>query len=190
MAETRTRPPPPKPPPMRPASAAKPPPAPIPDPSPPARSGKFGWLLGWIVVPLLLFGALFLGGVHVGARYPDMWLSRATLWAFDREPQLGPETDADRQPMSRRIRLAVLPRKDHSIEVDVTDEELAKIAKAANVDPASLDCEALCRALWIEKNPDREFLGTSQCKLTPPEAAKPPAKPGPTKLECDALVQR
>jgi hypothetical protein len=126
----KTRPPPPKPPPM----PKGPPPrttttTPKPSPARPAsgpndaseatvkrprkRAGKLRWLLGWVIVPLVLLGALFLAGVHVGARHPQMWLSRATLWMFDREPQLG-LTDEERQPLARTLRLLILPTKEHS----------------------------------------------------------------------------
>lgn len=44
-------------------------------------SGRRGrWLLGWVVLPGTLLSALFLAGVHVGANYPDMWLSRLINW--------------------------------------------------------------------------------------------------------------
>jgi hypothetical protein len=45
-----------------------------------AGGGRFRWLLGWVVVPGALLGALFLAGVHVGANHPDMWLSRLIAW--------------------------------------------------------------------------------------------------------------
>jgi hypothetical protein len=186
---SKPRSPPPKPPPLKPkpapsvsaatASAATDKP-----------SGKLGWVLGWVLVPLVLLGVLFLAGVHVGARHPQMWLSRATLHMFDREPQLGPQTDEDRQPMARRLRLAVLPSKDHSFEVDVSEAELEKIAKDSGLTPATIDCQTVCRALWLEKNPEREFIRATHCKVTPPAEVKPPAKQGPSKLECDAKVQR
>jgi hypothetical protein len=202
----KTRPPPPKPPPM----PKGPPPrttttTPKPSPARPAsgpndaseatvkrprkRAGKLRWLLGWVIVPLVLLGALFLAGVHVGARHPQMWLSRATLWMFDREPQLG-LTDEERQPLARTLRLLILPTKEHSFEVDVTEAELEEIARAANLTPKTLDCETVCRSLWLAKHPDLEFISALHCKLTEPAEVTPPAKPGPAKLECNAKVQR
>jgi hypothetical protein len=204
---TPSRPPPPKPPPMpkgpppKSASSQSAPSRPTsakpadPDTEPTAkrsskRPSKLRWLLGWVLVPLLLLTALFLVGVHVGARHPQMWLSRTTLWMLDHEPQLGPATDADREPMARRIYLAVLPSKDHSLHLEVTEAELEAIAKAANLTPATLDCETVCRALWLEKHPDLEFLAATTCKVTPPAEVTPPAKAGPSTIECDAKVQR
>lgn len=172
---------PPKPPPSRSAAAAS---------EPGKRSSKLGWVLGWIVAPLLVLGCLFGLGVHVGARHPQMWLSRATLWLFDREPGLGPQSDADREPMARRLRLAALPSKDHSIEVDITSAEVDKIAKDTGFTPATIDCPTVCEALWRAKNPEREFIRATYCKVTPPEERDPPSKDGPAKLECDAKVQR
>lgn len=204
----KTRPPPPKPPPMpkgpppRSTTATPPKPAPARPASAPSaaasevtlkrpsrRPGKLRWLFGWVFVPLLLLGMLFLAGVHVGARHPQMWLSRTTLWMFDREPQLE-LTDEDREPLARKLRLLVLPTKEHSLDVDVTEVELDEIAKTANLTPATLDCESVCRSLWLAKNPGLEFFETSHCKLTPPAEVTPPAKAGPAKLECTAKVQR
>jgi hypothetical protein len=47
--------------------------------SPPSR---VRWLVGWVLIPGAIVSSLFLAGVHVGARHPDMWLSRAMLWLF------------------------------------------------------------------------------------------------------------
>ncbi len=43
---------------------------------------KLRWVLGWVLAPGSLLFALFLAGVHVGGRHPDMALSRALLWLF------------------------------------------------------------------------------------------------------------
>jgi hypothetical protein len=203
MVETGKRPPPPKPPPM----SKGPPPRSAtstsgasasnsevtlerPSKRSSKRPSKLRWLLGWVFVPLLLLGSLFLAGVHVGARHPQMGLSRATLWMFDREPQLGPLTAEDQQPLARTLRLLTLPTKEHSLEVDVTEAQLQEIANAAGLTPATLDCETVCRSLWLAKHPDLEFLGTSHCKITEPAKVTPPEKAGPAKLECNAKVQR
>lgn len=44
--------------------------------------GKLRWILGWVVVPGLLLGSIFAAGLHVGAHYPEMWLSRFFVWLF------------------------------------------------------------------------------------------------------------
>lgn len=206
----KTRPPPPKPPPMpkgpppktvAPSSAAPSKPSPTRPASAPndaseatvkrpsKRASKLRWLLGWVIVPLLLLAALFLAGVHVGARHPQMWLSRATLWMFDREPQLE-LTDEDRIPLARKLWLLAVPTIEHSFEVDVMEAELIEIAKAANLTQETLDCETVCKSLWLAKHPDREFLGATHCKVTPPPEVTPPVKQGPATLECTAKVQR
>lgn len=46
------------------------------------QSGWFRFLLGWVVVPGSVIGAIVLAGVHVGANHPDMFLSRLLLWMF------------------------------------------------------------------------------------------------------------
>jgi hypothetical protein len=152
---------------------------------PAARTSKLRWLLGWVLTPLLLLTLLFFAGAHVGARHPQMGLSRATLWVFDREPQVGP-TEKDRQPMARRLRFAVLPSMDHSFEVDVTQADLEKIGKDLGVSPSTLDCATVCRALWLAKHPDREFLGITHCQGFDTN----PPNPNSGKLECEAKVQR
>ena len=39
-----------------------------------------GWTLGWIIAPLSVLGAIFGGGVLLGAHSPDNWFARAILW--------------------------------------------------------------------------------------------------------------
>ncbi len=46
------------------------------------KRDKIRWVLGWIVIPGSILGALFLFGVHVGARNPQMWLSKLAVWLF------------------------------------------------------------------------------------------------------------
>lgn len=52
-------------------------------------------LLGWVLVPALVIGALFAAGAHVGARHPDMLLTRGVLWIgggeVERPPQVASE---------------------------------------------------------------------------------------------------
>jgi hypothetical protein len=48
-------------------------------------------LLGWVLVPALIIGALFAAGVHVGARHPDMLLTRAVLWLGGGEVERPPQ---------------------------------------------------------------------------------------------------
>lgn len=54
-------------------------PGPEPTDRPPSR---LRWLLGWVAIPSVFVLTLFLSGVHVGARNPDMWLSRLMIWLF------------------------------------------------------------------------------------------------------------
>jgi hypothetical protein len=57
------------------------------DPQTSTSSGraKLRWVLGWVVLPLAIVGGLFSFGVHVGARHPDMALSRLLLRLFNAE---------------------------------------------------------------------------------------------------------
>lgn len=49
-------------------------------PEPEAPQSKLSWILGWVVIPGLLFGGLFVGGVYVGANNHDGWIARAVMW--------------------------------------------------------------------------------------------------------------
>ena len=44
------------------------------------REGRLRWLVGWLVLPGTVISSIFLAGVHVGANYPDMWLTRLIAW--------------------------------------------------------------------------------------------------------------
>ncbi len=46
------------------------------------RFARLRWLMGWLVIPALIVASLFLAGMHVGARHPDMWLARLLVWLF------------------------------------------------------------------------------------------------------------
>ena len=52
---------------------------------PPARSeapaeaeapqSRLAWFIGWVAVPGLVFGGIFVGGALLGAHYPDGWIA-------------------------------------------------------------------------------------------------------------------
>lgn len=44
------------------------------------KEGWLGWTLGWIVAPLSVLGAIFGGGVLLGAHDPDGWFARTVMW--------------------------------------------------------------------------------------------------------------
>ncbi len=43
---------------------------------------RLRWFVGWVAIPAVLVSMLFGLGVHLGARHPDMWLSRSMMWLF------------------------------------------------------------------------------------------------------------
>jgi hypothetical protein len=148
-------------------------------------SSKLGWVLGWVVVPGLIVAALFLAGVHVGARHPDIGLSRAILWVTGGEAQLGPTSAAERQPLAQRLRRAALPSVNTSIEAELSKADLdALVARGAGQSIAELDCAAACEIRWTAKHPDREFISVERCELTPPTLFSSAT------IECEAKVQR
>jgi hypothetical protein len=148
-------------------------------------SSKLGWMLGWVVVPGLIIAALFLAGVHVGARHPDSALSRAILWATGGEAQVGPTRAAERQPLAQRLQRTALPSESASIEAELSKEDLdALVAQGAGSSIAALDCAAVCEIRWTTKHADRAFISVERCELTRPTLFTT------AKLECDARVQR
>jgi len=42
--------------------------------------GKIAWILGWVVAPLSVLGAIYGGGVLLGAHRPDGWFARSVKW--------------------------------------------------------------------------------------------------------------
>jgi hypothetical protein len=42
--------------------------------------GRVSWLLGWLLIPGFVAGAIVLAGVVVGAHYPDLWFTRLVQW--------------------------------------------------------------------------------------------------------------
>lgn len=40
-----------------------------------ASTSRLGWFIGWVAVPGLVFGGIFVGGVLLGAHYPDGWVA-------------------------------------------------------------------------------------------------------------------
>ena len=44
------------------------------------KEGRLRWIVGWVGVPGTVITSIFVAGVHVGANYPDMWLSRLIAW--------------------------------------------------------------------------------------------------------------
>lgn len=39
-----------------------------------APQSRLSWFIGWVAVPGLVFGGIFVGGVLVGAHHPDGWI--------------------------------------------------------------------------------------------------------------------
>lgn len=48
-----------------------------------APRGWLSWALGWVLVPGIILGLIFGGGVLVGAHHPDSWLSRLVVWVVE-----------------------------------------------------------------------------------------------------------
>lgn len=40
-----------------------------------APASRLSWFLGWVVVPGVVFGSIFGGGLLVGAHFPDGWIA-------------------------------------------------------------------------------------------------------------------
>ncbi len=82
----------PKPTPAKPAAAAKPASKPaaaaakastavaVPEGEAPQKESRLGWILGWVVLPGLVVGGIFGGGVVLGAHDHDGWFAGAVMW--------------------------------------------------------------------------------------------------------------
>ena len=46
------------------------------------RRGWLSWFIGWVAIPGAVIGLIVGSGIHVGARYPDMWFSKLVVWMF------------------------------------------------------------------------------------------------------------
>lgn len=124
----------------------------------------FAWLVGWLLIPSFVVGGLFGAGVHVGARHPDMLLSRAVLWAAGAEASRAPATPEEAAPLSRQIYLLVLPTKEFGLQVEIDEEQLARLLDAGEA-AAELDCKVLCERVWVEQHPDKEFVAARECSV-------------------------
>jgi hypothetical protein len=52
-------------------------------------------VIAWLLVPALIIAVLFVAGVHVGARYPDMLLTRGVLWLTKAEAERPPSATSE-----------------------------------------------------------------------------------------------
>ena len=121
---------------------------------------RLRWVLGWIVLPGSLITLLFLSGVHVGARHPDMWMTRVMLWGFGGQADVASAESADLTPFTLDRRLP----KTESTWLGAT-----------------ADCHNVCREVYGERN-DGEITSISECQLTE-------AKHGPGSIYCSGLVK-
>ena len=145
------------------------------------RSGVLGWLVGWLLVPALVVGALFAAGVHVGAQHPDMLLTRGVLWVTKGEVSRPPATPEEAAPLSRQLYLLALPTKEFGLQVELDAKDLARLAPGES--PADLDCKLLCERVWNEQHPDKVFVSAHGCSVEN-EKSKLGA------LECELEVER
>jgi hypothetical protein len=47
------------------------------------KRGPLRWVLGWIVLPGAVIGAIIGGGALVGAHFHDSWFTGAIVWVVD-----------------------------------------------------------------------------------------------------------
>jgi hypothetical protein len=144
------------------AAPAKAPSRPAPAPEPNAEGGgKLRWVLGWIVLPGTIIAALFLSGVHVGARAPERGLPRLLLKVFGGEPGVATEAESSVPSMQQG--------EPFSISTVVPPERLAVLAKYhekfGGVD--ELECKHVC-PWFIAEYADRPVGYTIEhCEFSP-----------------------
>lgn len=139
-------------------SAAKP----VSPPSTSAGNGKLRWVLGWIVLPGTIIAALFLAGVHVGARHPDRGLARLLLKMFGGEAGVATEPE---QSSSPQLRPGGKPGEPFSLVVSLQPKQMDAIAdKSLGLSADELDCEHVCRAYYNAEF-DLAVYAIEQCEL-------------------------
>lgn len=67
-----------------PRAAGSPTPAAAKQPDAAAPRSWLGWIVGWVLTPIVCLTAIVGGGVYVGANHPDAWLSQAVAWLVDK----------------------------------------------------------------------------------------------------------
>jgi len=118
---------------------------------------KLRWVLGWVVLPGSLVATLFLAGVHLGARHPDMLWSRVVLRAFKAEAGVAAPIEA-RKPEPRP---GAAPGEPFEYHVQLTAAELHALAGR---DPA---CELACRA-YAQAKHGVALYSLDRCTLARP----------------------
>lgn len=186
--------------PSRPGNRAEPGPGNRAEPRPGNRaepnSGRLRWVLGWIVLPVSLIAALFLSGVHVGARRPDRGLARLLLDAFGGEAGVAV---VEREAVTHKPRPGAKPGEPFSFSAVLTYKQLRAIAdKSLGLSVDDLECAHVCRA-YTRAEYDAEVYAIEACELARPgslpsmlicrgqlEAA---AAPGGVKQDADDVRQ-
>lgn len=125
------------------------------------------WLLGWIVLPGTLISALFLTGVHFGARNPERPVARLLLKLIGGTPGVTaaipsePESETDSLHAPRP---GAAPGESIRFSATLSDERLATIADKLMIPVDELECEDLCWA--IDKTQDNVALySVDRCAL-------------------------
>jgi hypothetical protein len=112
-------------------------------PSEARKPSKLRWLLGWIVLPGSLLAALFLTGVHLGARNPERPVARLLLKLFGSKPGVAASSESDKNPP----REGASPGEPFRYSETLTGQQLQTIAdQSLGIDVEELDCETVCRA--------------------------------------------
>ena len=143
--------------------AAKPSPKSASEPTASASDGgKLRWVLGWIVLPGTIIAALFLAGVHVGARGPDRPLARMLLKMFGSEPGVAAEPE---ETPTAKPRPGAKPGEPFSFSTVLQPKQLDAIAeKSLGLSAEELDCEHVCRA-YFKAEYEAVVYSVEQCEL-------------------------
>jgi hypothetical protein len=130
--------------------------------SEPRSPGKLRWVLGWIVLPGSLLAALFLSGVHVGARRPDQGLARLLLKAFGAKPGVAV---VETKPEPLEPRPGAKPGEPFSLSEVLSEKQLQAIAdKTLGLGVADLECTHVCRA-YARAEYDVDVYAIELCEL-------------------------
>src|SRR5690606_12824577 len=136
-----------------------------PEPGSARRGGKRRWELGWIVLPRTIIAALFLAGVHVGARRPDQGMARLLLKLFGGQPGVA-VVESESEPLKPRP--GAKPGEPFEYSAVLTAKQLQAIAdKSLGLTVADLDCAHVCRA-WSKAEYEIDVYSVATCELGRP----------------------
>lgn len=149
--------------------------------SEPRKPGKLRWVLGWIVVPGTLIAALFLTGVHFGARNPNRPVARLLLKLFGGKPGIAEVVEPGAASQAfKGPRPGAEPGPKARFSTNLSHERLQLISEQTMIPISELSCDDLC---WAAQDM-AHFYSVDDCAF----ARSPDSLP--SMLVCQATLEK